>query len=139
LGPFIPNLLADDYRDARWLFVPYVIRGVGDVLLAVFTPLPIALLLMFIYGLNTSTGNVVFRSTIQGAVPDAVRGRVFTLLDVDWSALRLVSLALGAVLVDAVGIRPVFWLGGALLVLSGVLGLALLGGHDFRREVPAPA
>ncbi len=64
-------------------------------------------------------------------------GRVFTLLDVDWSALRLVSL--GAVLVDAVGIRPVFWLGGALLVLSGVLGLALLGDHDFRREVPAPA
>ncbi len=72
-------------------------------------------------------------------MPDAVRGRVFTLLDVDWSALRLVSLALGAVLVDAVGIRPVFWLGGALLVLSGVLGLALLGDHDFRREVPAPA
>ncbi len=138
LGPFIPNLLADDYRDARWLFVPYVIRGVGDVLLAVFTPLPVALLIMFVYGLNTSTGNVVFRSTIQGAVPDAVRGRVFTLLDVDWSALRLVSLALGAVLVDAVGIRPVFWLGGALLVLSGALGLALLGDHDFRREVPAP-
>src|SRR5207244_6245455 len=54
LGPLIPNALARDYRDARWLFVPYVIRGTGDVLLAVFTPLPIALALMFIYGLNTS-------------------------------------------------------------------------------------
>ena len=138
LGPLIPNLLADDYRDARWLFVPYVIRGIGDILIAVFTPLPIALLIMFVYGLNTSTGNVVFRSTIQGAVPDAVRGRVFTLLDVDWSALRLVSLALGAVLVDAVGIQPVFWLGGMLLALSGALGLVLLGGYDFRRDAPAP-
>nr|MBA2463350.1 MFS transporter [Nocardioidaceae bacterium] len=95
LGPFIPNSLATDYRDARWLFVPYVVRGCGDVLLAVFTPLPVALLLLFVYGLNTSTGVVVFTSTVQGAVPDAVRGRVFTLLDVTWSAMRLLSLGLG--------------------------------------------
>src|SRR6266700_6501110 len=98
----------------------------GDVLLAVFTPLPIALVLLFIYGLNTSTGMVVFNSTVQGAVPDAVRGRVFTLLDVTWSAMRLVSLALGGVLVDAVGIQALFWAGGSLLAVAGVLGLALL-------------
>ncbi len=132
LGPLIPNLLAADYRDARWLFLPYVIRGVGDVLLAVFTPLPVALIILFIYGLNTSTGMVVFSSTVQGAVPASVRGRVFTLLDVTWSAMRLLSLAAGGVLVDAVGVRPVFWAGGVLLALAGVLGLALLGGHDFR-------
>src|SRR5439155_8595039 len=39
LGPLIPNTLARDYRDARWLFVPYLVRGVGDVLIAVLTPL----------------------------------------------------------------------------------------------------
>lgn len=134
LGPFIPNALAQDYRDARWLFVPYVVRGVGDVLLAVFTPLPVALLIMFVYGLNTSTGVVVFSSTVQGAVPDNMRGRVFTLLDVSWSTMRLLSLALAAVAVDTIGIRPVYWVGGALLALSGVLGLLLLGKHDFRQE-----
>jgi MFS family permease len=132
LGPFIPNTLAKDYRNARWLFVPYVIRGIGDVLIAVVTPLPLALLILFIYGLNTSTGMVVFSSTIQGAVPDAVRGRVFTLLDVTWNAMRLLSLAMGGWLVDVVGIRPVFWAGGVLLALAGILGLALLGQHDFR-------
>ena len=82
LGPLIPNTLARDYRDARWLFVPYVIRGAGDVLLAIVTPLPIALLILFVYGLNTSAGIVVFNSVVQGAVPNAVRGRIFTLLDV---------------------------------------------------------
>jgi len=132
LGPLIPNVLASDYRDARWLFVPYVIRGIGDVLLAIVTPLPVALLILFVYGLNTSTGVVVFHSTIQGAVPDRVRGRVFTLLDVSWNAMRLLSLALGAVAVDTIGIRPVFWIGGTLLTLVGVLGLLLLGRHDFR-------
>jgi len=132
LGPLIPNALARDYRDARWLFVPYLIRGVGDVLIAVVTPLPVALVILFIYGLNTSTGMVVFSSTVQGAVPDNVRGRVFTLLDVTWNLMRLLSLALGGVLVDVWGIAPVYWLGGTLLALAGVLGLALLGRHDFR-------
>jgi len=132
LGPFIPNTLATDYRDARWLFVPYVVRGCGDVLLAIFTPLPVALLLLFVYGLNTSTGVVVFNSTVQGAVPDAVRGRVFTLLDVTWSAMRLLSLGLGGLAVGAVGVRPVYWGGGGLLIAAGALGLILLGGHDFR-------
>jgi MFS family permease len=135
LGPLIPNALAHDYRDARWLFVPYVIRGIGDVLLAVFTPLPIALTLMFIYGLNTSTGMVVFNTTVQGAVPDAVRGRVFTLLDVTWNAMRLISLAIGGVVVDAIGIRPLFWGGGMLLMVTGATGLVLLGHHDFRSRV----
>ncbi|HET6318077.1 MAG TPA: MFS transporter, partial [Chloroflexota bacterium] len=132
IGPLIPNALARDYRDAQWLFVPYVIRGIGDVLLAVFTPLPIALALLFVYGLNTSTGMVVFNSTVQGAVPDPVRGRVFTLLDITWSAMRLLSLALGGLVVDAVGIQPVFWVGGVLLATAGGLGLALLGGYDLR-------
>jgi predicted MFS family arabinose efflux permease len=137
LGPLIPNLLATDYRDAGWLFVPYVIRGVGDVLLAVVTPLPAALLILFVYGLNTSTGMVVFNSTVQGAVPDRLRGRVFTLLDVTWSAMRLSSLALGGVVVDALGIEPLYWIGGTLLALSGLLGLALLGRHDFRAPAAA--
>ena len=127
VGPLIPNALARDYRDPRWLFVPYVIRGIGDVLLAIFTPLPVALLILFVYGLNTSAGIVVFNSVVQDAVPDAVRGRVFTLLDVTWNGTRLVSLAVGGVIVDLVGIQPLFWAGGSTLALAGLVGLVLLG------------
>jgi hypothetical protein len=46
--------------------------------------------------------------------------------------MRLVSLALGGLFVDAVGIQLLFWTGGALLAAAGVLGLALLGGCSFR-------
>ena len=126
-----------DYRDVRWLFVPYLIRGVSDVMLAVFTPLPAALLLLFVYGLNTSTGMVVFNSTVQDAVPDSVRGRVFTLLDVTWSSMRLLSLALGGLLVDVVGVRALFWAGGTLLAVAGALGLMLLGQDDLRAAARA--
>ncbi len=131
LGPLIPNTLATDYRNARWLFVPYVIRGVGDVLIAVFAPLPVALLILFVYGLNTSTGMVVFNSTVQGAIPDAMRGRAFTLLDVSWNAMRLLSLAVGGLVADRLGIQPLDRAGGALLVTAGVLGLVLLGRYRF--------
>jgi hypothetical protein len=125
LVPLIPNAFARDYRNARWLFVPYVIRGVGDVLIAVLTPFPVALVILFVYGLNTSTGMVVFNSTIQGAIPEAMRGRVFTLLDVDWSAFQLASLAVAAVIVDRLGVEPLYWIGGTLLVVAGLLGLTL--------------
>ena len=134
IGPLIPNTFARDYRDARWLFVPYVIRGIGDVLIATIASLPVALAILFVYGLNTSTGMVVFNSSLQSVIPENVRGRVFTLLDVTWNASRLLSLAVGAVLIDAIGIRPVFWIGGALLAASGILGLALLGRYDFRGD-----
>jgi predicted MFS family arabinose efflux permease len=131
VGPLIPNLLARDRRDARWLFIPYVVRGVGDVLLATVASFPAALAILFVYGLNTATGMVVFNATVQGAIPDRVRGRVFTLLDASWNASRLLSLALGGVVVEAFGIRALYWGGGAVLALAGVLGLLLLGGHDF--------
>jgi MFS family permease len=127
LGPLIPSALARDYRDARWLFVPYMVRGVGDVLIGIVTPLPVALVLLFVYGLNTSAGIVVFNSVVQEAVPDAVRGRVFTLLDVTWHAMRLLSLALGGLLVDRVGVQPLYWSGGLGLLTAGVLGVLLLG------------
>jgi MFS family permease len=127
LGPLIPNTWAKDYRDARWLFLPYVIRGLGDVLLAVVASLPIAFLILFIYGLNTSAGMVVYNSTLQGAVPEEVRGRIFTLLDLTWNVMRLLSLAIGGLVVDLLGIQVLFWLGGSILTLAGLLGVVLLG------------
>ena len=132
LGPLIPNLLARDYRDARWLFVPYIVRGAGDVALAIFTPLPVALAILFVYGLSTSAGIVVFNSAIQDAVPEHVRGRVYTLLDVTWNAMRLLSLLVGGLAVGSVGVQPLYWAGGALLALAGVLGLTLLRAPDAR-------
>ena len=36
----------------------YVIRGIGDIALGLVVGLPWALVILFIYGLNTSTGMV---------------------------------------------------------------------------------
>ncbi len=62
-------------------------------------------------------GNVAIQSTLQLEAPPDVRGRVFALFDVLWQSARLLSLAAGGLLADAVGVRAVY-VGGGLLVLA---------------------
>jgi len=131
LGPFLLGLITRRYRDARWLFIPYLVRGIGDILIALSASFPFALFLLFIYGLNTSTGTVVYNSNMQASVPDRFKGRVFTLMDTTWSIMEILSIGFAGLLADALGIRVVYYLGGALLIAAGLLGLALLGRHHF--------
>jgi MFS family permease len=56
-------------------------------------------------------------------VPPELRGRAFALLDVVWQSGRLVSIAVGAGLVAIIGIRWLFVIGGALLIVAGALGM----------------
>jgi len=135
LGPFLSNWLTGGrYLDVRLLFVPYLIRGTGDIALGLVVGLPWALVILFVYGLNTSTGMVASTTILQTVIPDRVRGRVFTLLDVTWAAMRLASLGLGGLLADRIGISAVYVVGGLLLVLAGVLGLALLARLPLSKE-----
>jgi MFS family permease len=128
VGPFLSTWWTKGrYLDVRLLFVPYIIRGVGDVALGLVVGLPWALVILFVYGLNTSTGVVASISILQTVIPDRVRGRVFTLLDMTWAAMRLLSPGLGGLLADRIGISAVYVIGGSLLALSGLLGLGLLG------------
>jgi len=132
LGPIIFGSFTQDYRKVQYLFMPYVLRGIGDILLAFVTALPVALLILFIYGLNTSTGMVVYNSILQSEVKEEIRGRVFTLLDMVWNLMRLISLALGGALVEQVGIEAVYFSGGGLLTVAGILGLILLKSYEFK-------
>ncbi len=137
LGPFLLGLLVRDYKHPRWLFGPYIVRGIGDVLLVVTSFVPFAWLLLFIYGLNTSSGMVVYQTWVQRQVPDAVRGRVFTWLDVVWNVMKVISLGVGGYLAQRGGIEVVYYLGGTLLVISGLVGLIAL--RDVRLEQPKTA
>jgi len=123
LGPLILGTVTRTYRDSRLLFCPYIVRGIGDILLGILTIPVLGQMVLFVYGLNTSSGMVTYQSVMQAEVPDEIRGRVFTLMDVGWNSSRLVSIALGGVLADHFGIIVVYYLGGVLLIGAGLLGL----------------
>ncbi|HUR22658.1 MAG TPA: MFS transporter [Acidimicrobiales bacterium] len=113
-----------------WLFGPYALRGCVDlVLAAVSTPL-VAGGGLLLYGVGTSTGMVAYQSTLQTAVPAAVRGRAFAFYDVTWNAGRLVSLGLGGLLAEAIGIRAVYIVGGLLLMAAAGVGLGPWPGRN---------
>ncbi|QYG94328.1 MFS transporter (plasmid) [Iamia sp. SCSIO 61187] len=125
VGPLVLQRIAKDVRRRGWLFGPYVLRGVVDVVLAASTSFGVALGALAAYGVGTSTGNVTYNSVLQTTVPERMRGRVFAFFDVVWQTGRLLSIGVGGLAADRFGIAAVYLLGGALLVGAGALGLTL--------------
>lgn len=110
--------------DRRWLFGPFAVRGAVDLALGATTSPLVAGVGLGAYGMSTSTGMVAYQATLQTAVPPEVRGRAFAFYDVLWNAARLLSLGLGGILADAIGIRAVYVVGGVLLIGAAGVGFA---------------
>lgn len=122
LGPFLLTRLVSDPRRPVFVFGPYVLRGLVDILLATFTALPLALISLAAYGMGTSSGAVTFNSLLQTHTPEHARGRIFASFDVFWQLGRVISLLVGGLLAAAIGIQAVYYLGGALLLLAAAIG-----------------
>ena len=122
-GPLLATRLSAHARRPQLVFGAFGLRGLVDLALATVTALPAALGALVFYGLGTSTGNVTFSSVIQSHVPAGLRGRVFSAFDLIWQSMRLASLLLGGVLADTLGIRAVYYTGGALLLAAALTGL----------------
>jgi len=134
IGPLLVPLLVR-LPPSRAVSGAYVIRGVGDIGLGLIRSGVGGGLLLAIYGINTSSGMVAYQTMVQREVPAPMRGRAFAILDVVWQTGRLLSIAAGAGLVAAIGIRSLFLIGGALLGLAGAVGLLSLGSSRPTRHV----
>lgn len=123
LGPLAMLRLIRDPAQPLFVFGPFALRGLVDLVLATVTAIPIAATSLVVYGVATSTGAITFNSMLQAETADGVRGRVFASMDVLWQGGRLVSLGVGGVLADLYGIQVVYYLGGALLLAAAAAGL----------------
>lgn len=117
-GPLVLARLTDNPRRPGYVFGPFILRGFVDAALATATGLVTAM----VYGLGTSTGAVTFNSLLQAETADRLRGRIFAGFDMLWQAGRLLSLLLGGLLADTLGIRAVYYLGAALLLVAAATG-----------------
>lgn len=138
VGPVLLQSAVKDVRRPALLFGPYVLRGFADLALATFSSFALAFGALAVYGIGTSTGNVTYQTTLQSTVADDTRGRVFAFYDVVWQTARLVSIAAGGVLADRIGIAAVYYLGGALWLVAGAVGLARLSIDDLRSHTTEP-
>lgn len=109
--------------DKRWLFGPFAVRAGVDLTLAGVANPAVAGGALVAYGMSTSSGMVAYHSTLQTLVPAATRGRAFAFYDVLWNTARLISLAVGGVLVDIVDVRLVYVVSSGLLLIAAAVGL----------------
>ena len=129
LGPLLLLRLIRDPGRTAYVFGPFAVRGLVDLVLAATQRLPVAAGALIGYGVATSTGAVTFASMLQAHTPDSLRGRVLASMDVLWQTGRLASLGLGAVLADTVGIAAVYLLGGILLLVAAGAGFGATRGR----------
>lgn len=135
LSPLVLQRFVRDVRRPVLQFGPYLLRGVVDLVLATFTSLAVAVVALIGYGVATSTGNVAYTTALQTIVPDRIRGRIFASYDVIWQTGRLISIGIGGVLADLLGISAVYYLGGALLLVAGALGHGLVRTKHMTRPI----
>ncbi|SDY05190.1 Predicted arabinose efflux permease, MFS family [Modestobacter sp. DSM 44400] len=121
-GPLLLARLTDNPRQPGYVLGPFLLRAAVDAVLATVTGLVPAMAALIAYGLGTSTGAVTFNSLLQTETPERLRGRVFAGFDVLWQSGRLLSLLLGGLLADVLGIRAVYYLGAGLLVAAAGVG-----------------
>jgi len=122
LGPLVMLRLIRDPARPVFVFGPFGLRGVVDLVLASVTAVPLAAASLVAYGVGTSTGAVTFNSMLQAESADNIRGRVLATMDVLWQGGRLISLGVGGALADLYGIQVVYYLGGALLLAAAAVG-----------------
>ncbi len=123
-GPLALSALTRDPRRPGYVFGPFLLRAAVDAVLATVTGLAPALAALGVYGLGTSTGAITFNSLLQAETPQSLRGRVSAGFDMLWQAGRLLSLLVGGLLADSVGIRAVYYLGAALMLAAAGVGWA---------------
>lgn len=137
VGPLILHHLVGEVRRRRFLLGPYLLRGVVDLVLAASSSFGVAIGALAAYGVGTSTGNVAYTTVLHRNVPDRLRGRIFSFFDVVWHSARLLSIGAGGALADAVGIRVLYVATGALLLVAGMAGFALIRPQQLTGPIPS--
>lgn len=98
----------------------------GTVALTALAPRDMLLLATFwwfVSGVTFATGNAPMMAILQSTVPNTMQGRVLSLLNAVTGLAGPIGLAIAGPLGEALGVRAVFIIGGALSALICLLGL----------------
>ena len=93
----------------------------------------------FVGGIGHGLKNVASRTLIHVRVAPERHGRAFAAWNGVRNAAELGALAVGGVVVGALGVRETLWLAGGLSALAGVVGLVVLVGRRGRAPEVEPS
>jgi Na+/melibiose symporter-like transporter len=119
-------------------FVAVAVQGAGKALTPLWLVFGFMLVCYFVGGVGHGVKNVMFRTLIHERVPTRLHGRAFAAYNGIRNAAELGALALGGVLVAALGARWTLLLAGGIAALAGLAGLAALPRVSERSSVEEP-
>jgi MFS family permease len=119
--------------------VGVTVQGLGKLLAPLWLVFGFMLVTYFVGGIGHGLKNVASRTLIHVRVAPERHGRAFAAWNGVRNAAELGALAVGGVLVGALGARETLWLAGGLSALAGVVGLLVLVGRRGRAPDVEPA
>jgi MFS family permease len=117
-------------------FVGVTIQGLGKLVAPFWLVFAFMVACYFVGGIGHGLKNVASRTLIHTRVAPERHGRAFAAWNGVRNAAELGALAVGGVVVGAIGARPTLWLAGGLSALAGLAGLAVLAA--WRGRIPQP-
>ena len=118
--------------------VGVVVQGMGKFVVPFWLVFAFAITAYFIGGVGHGLKNVTSRTLIHARIAPDRHGRAFAAWNGVRNAAELGALAVGGVVVGAIGPRPTLWLSGGLSAVAGVVGLAVLATWRGRSPEPQP-
>jgi predicted MFS family arabinose efflux permease len=91
--------------------------------------------LLFVVGWMVTPLQAMLQTIVQTASTDATRGRVVSILQASLSTASVVSMAIGGVFGDLIGIRAVYLAAAVLVVVAAGVSLVLFRGVASRPGV----
>jgi MFS family permease len=132
LGGVLLGTLARKLRKAPLASAGMVVMGLLAVPMGYAPTFFLMIVLNFLFGIALVPVNSALTTIMQLAVPDQKRGRVGASLNAVVTAGGLISMTLASFFGELIGLRELFVVVGVMIVLSGILGFAML------KEPPTP-
>jgi MFS family permease len=118
--------------------VGVTVQGLGKFLTPFWLVFGFMIVMYVVGGIGHGLKNVTSRTLIHTRIAPERHGRAFAAWNGVRNAAELGALAVGGVLVGALGARETLWLAGGLSALAGIAGLAVLAGWRGRMPEPEP-
>ncbi len=107
--------------------IALAVQGAGVATAALWAVFTFVLAWNVVGGIGHGVKNVLLRTLIQQRVPAEAHGRAFAAYNAARNTAELGALAMGGLLVGALGAQPAVFIAGIGPVIAAALGLAVLG------------
>ena len=129
IGAIVAGVLVLHRRQALPLLAGAIIMGISCAGLGLAGAVPVAIVAMAFLSIGALLASIVVETLFQRIVPDEVRGRALGFA----GTIRVIAMMAGSLVIPplagAIGVDIALYVSGAVIVLSTVVAVGLLGSH----------